>query len=152
MPKLIDLGDQVRPVDAERPGDLVRPVRRCSPAASTQDIHGCTLSQSARAIALTPATVASLHEEQRVEHDRFGERDGQNRLDQIGVAAPGLRPTASDAFMPMMPTARAAPRAARPTCRLPVIVFVLPVMRRAPARIGRAPCLVQPCAAAAPPS
>src|SRR5215813_7719973 len=33
------------------------------------------------------------------------------------VAAPGLRPTASDAFMPMNPT----PRAAKPTCRFPLI-------------------------------
>ena len=34
---------------------------------------------------------------------------------RIGVAAPGFRPTASDAFMPMKPTPMAAPRAARPT-------------------------------------
>src|SRR5512136_1043781 len=39
---------------------------------------------------------------------------------KIFVAAPGLRPTASEAFMPMKPTPRAAPSAARPTCRLPV--------------------------------
>src|SRR5512144_1257739 len=39
---------------------------------------------------------------------------------RIFVAAPGLRPTASEAFMPMKPTPRAAPRAARPTCMLPV--------------------------------
>src|SRR3981189_1738936 len=45
----------------------------------------------------------------------------------IDVAAPGLRPTASDAFMPMMPTAMAAPRAARAMWRLPVItLLVLP--------------------------
>src|ERR1017187_252106 len=36
------------------------------------------------------------------------------------VEEPGLRPTASEAFMPMKPTPMAAPSAARPTCRLPV--------------------------------
>src|SRR5579863_10205852 len=40
---------------------------------------------------------------------------------RIGVAAPGLRPTASEAFIPMKPTPRAAPSAARPTCRFPLI-------------------------------
>src|ERR1039457_1990223 len=39
---------------------------------------------------------------------------------RILVEAPGLRPTASEAFMPMNPTPMAAPSAARPTCRLPV--------------------------------
>src|SRR4051812_43883750 len=38
---------------------------------------------------------------------------------RIGVAAPGLRPTASEARPPMRPTPRAAPRAARPTWMLP---------------------------------
>src|SRR5438876_12386863 len=40
---------------------------------------------------------------------------------RILVEAPGLRPTASEAFMPINPTPRAAPSAARPTCRLPLI-------------------------------
>src|SRR5580765_2065786 len=40
---------------------------------------------------------------------------------RIFVAAPGLRPTASEAFMPMRPTPSAAPSAANPTCRFPVI-------------------------------
>src|SRR5204863_6709473 len=40
---------------------------------------------------------------------------------RILVDAPGLRPTASEAFMPMNPTPIAAPSAARPTCRLPLI-------------------------------
>src|SRR5437868_4127602 len=40
---------------------------------------------------------------------------------RIFVAAPGLRPTASEAFMPMKPTPRAAPSAARPTCTFPLI-------------------------------
>src|SRR6185295_9985398 len=40
---------------------------------------------------------------------------------RIFVEAPGLRPTASEAFMPMKPTPRAAPRAARPTWMLPAI-------------------------------
>src|ERR1039457_2468163 len=40
---------------------------------------------------------------------------------RILVEAPGLRPTASEAFMPMNPTPRAAPSAARPTVRFPVI-------------------------------
>src|SRR4051812_19607575 len=36
------------------------------------------------------------------------------------VAAPGLRPTASEAFAPIRPTPRAAPSAANPTWRFPV--------------------------------
>src|SRR5579864_6155924 len=39
---------------------------------------------------------------------------------RIFVAAPGLRPTASEAFMPMRPTPKAAPSAAKPTCMFPV--------------------------------
>src|SRR5271156_4566199 len=39
---------------------------------------------------------------------------------RICVAAPGLRPTASDDFIPMNPTPRPEPMAARPTVRLPV--------------------------------
>src|SRR5215472_123129 len=39
---------------------------------------------------------------------------------RIFVAAPGLRPTASDAFIPMKPTPRAAPSAANPTCTFPL--------------------------------
>src|ERR1700692_2732954 len=38
---------------------------------------------------------------------------------RIFVAAPGFRPTASEAFMPMKPTPRAAPSAAKPTCTFP---------------------------------
>src|SRR5215472_8384612 len=40
---------------------------------------------------------------------------------RIFVAAPGLRPTASEAFMPMNPTPSAAPSAAKPTWRFPLI-------------------------------
>src|SRR5215471_7090617 len=40
---------------------------------------------------------------------------------RIFVEAPGLRPTASEAFMPMKPTPTAAPSAASPTCMFPVI-------------------------------
>src|SRR5947207_15878423 len=40
---------------------------------------------------------------------------------RIFVEAPGLRPTASEAFIPMKPTPIAAPSAANPTCRFPVI-------------------------------
>src|SRR5215510_12760256 len=40
---------------------------------------------------------------------------------RILVAAPGLRPTASEAFMPINPTPSAAPSAANPTCRFPLI-------------------------------
>jgi hypothetical protein len=40
---------------------------------------------------------------------------------RMGVAAPGLRPTASDALDPISPTARAEPTAARPMCTLPAI-------------------------------
>src|SRR5215813_1844592 len=45
---------------------------------------------------------------------------------RIFVEAPGLRPTASEAVMPIKPTARAAPSAAKPTCMLPIISFILP--------------------------
>ena len=41
----------------------------------------------------------------------------------IFVEAPGLRPTAVDAPMPIKPTPIAAPSAARPTCKLPVIAL-----------------------------
>ena len=63
-----------------------------------------------------------LHEEQRVEHDRFGEGDGQNRLhhDLRGRAGIASRPRRG--ALPINPTPMAAPRAARPTCMLPVIV------------------------------
>src|SRR5712675_2361983 len=40
---------------------------------------------------------------------------------RIGVAAPGFRPTADEAPIPMRPTPTAAPRAARPTWMLPLI-------------------------------
>src|ERR1051326_124288 len=40
---------------------------------------------------------------------------------RIFCDAPGFRTTASEAFMPMKPTPIAAPSAANPTCRLPVI-------------------------------
>src|SRR6267143_5555410 len=39
---------------------------------------------------------------------------------RIFFAAPGLRPTASEAFMPLTPTPKAAPSAAKPTCTFPV--------------------------------
>src|SRR4029453_838045 len=45
---------------------------------------------------------------------------------RICVEAPGLRPTASEAAMPIKPTATAAPIAAKPTCMLPIISLVLP--------------------------
>src|SRR5215207_7333626 len=44
--------------------------------------------------------------------------------------APGLRPTAAEAWPPIRPTAIAAPRAASPTCMLPVIGIVLSGSRR----------------------
>src|SRR3954454_19209885 len=43
----------------------------------------------------------------------------------ILVEAPGFRPTAVDAPLPIKPTPIAAPRAARPTVILPVISVVL---------------------------
>src|SRR5215813_398401 len=45
---------------------------------------------------------------------------------RIFVEAPGLRPTASDAVMPIKPTARAAPSADKPMCMLPVMSLPLP--------------------------
>src|SRR5438552_9150730 len=40
---------------------------------------------------------------------------------RIGVAAPGFRPTADEAPMPIKPTPTAAPSAAKPTCTFPFI-------------------------------
>src|SRR5215470_12946994 len=40
---------------------------------------------------------------------------------KILVDAPGLRPTASEAIMPIRPTLIAAPKAASPTCKFPLI-------------------------------
>src|SRR4051794_3248330 len=40
---------------------------------------------------------------------------------KIGVAAPGFRPTAVAAAVPIRPTPIAAPAAAKPTCRFPPI-------------------------------
>src|SRR6266496_2355593 len=45
---------------------------------------------------------------------------------RICVEAPGLRPTASEAAMPIKPTATAAPIAAKPTCMFPIISLLLP--------------------------
>src|ERR1051325_8805558 len=42
------------------------------------------------------------------------------------VADPGFRPTASAALAPIHPTARAAPSAAIPTCRLPLMCLSRP--------------------------
>ena len=39
---------------------------------------------------------------------------------RIGPEAPGLRPVASAAFAPTIPTPMAEPSAARPTCKLPL--------------------------------
>src|SRR6185436_14307350 len=43
---------------------------------------------------------------------------------RILVDASGFRPTASEAFMPMIPTAIAAPIAAKPTCRFPFMTNI----------------------------
>src|SRR6188768_526609 len=52
----------------------------------------------------------------------------------IFVDAPGFRPTAVDAPMPINPTPIAVPSAARPTCKLPVICIVLSFVRAPAAR------------------
>src|SRR5688572_27265099 len=46
----------------------------------------------------------------------------------IFVDAPGFRPTAVAAAPPIRPTPIAAPNAARATCKLPVIGFILSVV------------------------
>src|SRR5215510_11640425 len=51
------------------------------------------------------------------------------------VDASGFRPTASQAFQPIKPTARAAPNAARPTCKLPFMDLFL--LSRRPREHGR---------------
>jgi hypothetical protein len=51
----------------------------------------------------------------------FRERGAQNGLNEDLRRRAGLRPTASEAFMPMKPTPNAAPKQARPMCRFPVI-------------------------------
>src|SRR5215467_4463939 len=48
------------------------------------------------------------------------------------VEASGFRPTASEAFMPINPTPRAAPSAARPTVKLPVISLLFLSLRLLP--------------------
>src|SRR6266403_2842817 len=53
-----------------------------------------------------------------------------------GVADPGFRPTASAALAPIKPTARAAPRAAIPTCRLPLMCLSRPFLVAQPCRDG----------------
>lgn len=42
---------------------------------------------------------------------------------RIGPEAPGLRPVASAALAPTKPTPIAEPSAARPICKLPVMIF-----------------------------
>src|SRR5688572_392482 len=54
---------------------------------------------------------------------------------RIFVEAPGLRPTAVEAAMPINPTLIAAPSAANATCTLPVIWVVLSLCRVPQARI-----------------
>src|SRR6516162_10170789 len=44
---------------------------------------------------------------------------------KIGVAAPGLRPTAIEAARPIKPTPMAEPNAAKPICMLPTILLLL---------------------------
>ena len=89
------------------------------------------------------ARCSDLHQEQRVEHDRFGEGDGQNRLDhdlrrRAGIAADRVRRA-----LPINPTPMAAPSAARPTCKLaghrvcPFSSEHQLVRRRQPARMRR---------------
>src|SRR5882724_13473772 len=67
------------------------------------------------------------------------------------VAAPGLRPTASDAFAPMAPTARDAPTAARPTCRFPSMYLLAPFLLLTASTVGAVAYLQnQSCAVACP--
>src|SRR4030095_11063799 len=48
------------------------------------------------------------------------------------VDEPGLRPTTSAAFMPIIPTAIAAPIAAIPTCKFPFMIYLSFLSRRTP--------------------
>src|SRR5437773_6986089 len=53
-----------------------------------------------------------------------------------GVADPGFRPTASAALAPIQPTAKAAPRAALPTCRFPLMCLSRPFLVAHPCVLG----------------
>src|SRR5438552_18797281 len=52
------------------------------------------------------------------------------------VADPGFRPTASAALAPIQPTAKAAPRAAIPTCRFPLMCLSRPFLVAHPCVLG----------------
>ena len=66
-----------------------------------------------------------FHKEQRVKYDRFSESNGEDRLDQDLRGSVRIAPHCFRGFMPIKPTPRAAPSAAKPTCRLPFISFSL---------------------------
>src|SRR5262245_11797553 len=68
------------------------------------------------------------------------------------VDEPGLRPTTSEAFMPIRPTAIAAPKAAKPTCTFPIMgLFVVPFSPTlCLSEVGPAKLINQSCVAAAP--
>src|SRR5215469_6803289 len=54
------------------------------------------------------------------------------------VEASGLRPTASEAFIPIKPTPMAAPSAARPTVKFPDIYLFVPFLTVRAVEHGRA--------------
>ena len=56
-----------------------------------------------------------MDQEQRVEDDRFGEGDGQDRLHHDLRRRAGIAADSGGRALPINPTPIAAPRAARPT-------------------------------------
>jgi hypothetical protein len=112
---LLDLSFVFR-VDKQRRSNHVFPY-----AAGAWFLQLCRSAQILCYLRFALLSFVLLNQEQGVEHDRFRKSDRKNGLHQNLVEATGFRPTASEAFMPIRPTAMAAPRAARPTSRLPVI-------------------------------
>ena len=93
-----DLRHQMRPIDAKRPGDLFDLTVAAQSVRIVEDLHDGSLHRRSAIARASP-----IHQEQGVEDDRFRERDREDRLHQDLRGRPGLRPTASDAFMPMSP-------------------------------------------------
>ena len=116
------LGRQVRPVHAEGSGESLRPGRRRSSAPSTREESWSRSASMPIAVRLTSRGTRRRRRSLR------RRRSPGSTEPESAVAAPGFRPTASDAFMPMRPTAMAAPNAARPMWRLPIMCAVLPLV------------------------
>ncbi len=77
-----DLRDEVRPIDAESSGDLLDRALRVGFSEQDEWIHKFRLKRAQSRCDSAPGSIPLADQEQSVEHDGFGKRDGQNRLDQ----------------------------------------------------------------------